>query len=174
MWFWSSDKWYLHRPESISRADAWACRSKAACPRISLPCTCRPTFLCDSPGRNRSPIGEIHVPPSAVHVVDDEPGNGSHVAVPGPHGAVGMAIVARPVEDAGHRWIHRQARSDFARWVNRRICSGRPDHLNHHEKQKPAKEYSPGPLCHSVPFQKKPAICPLRRPIFYTASGKAR
>lgn len=45
------------------------------------------------------PIGEVHLSAAFVDVIDDEPGDGRDVAIPGPARLVGMAIVAGAIED---------------------------------------------------------------------------
>src|SRR5262249_22537464 len=72
------------------------------------------------------PVGVVEMRASLVDVIDDQPGYGRDVAVPGPACVVGMAITARAVHYCGRFWRHRDTRAKRARWIGRRIGTRGP------------------------------------------------
>ena len=49
-----------------------------------------------------APSREVQMGASLVHIMGHEPGRRSDLRVPGPLGAVTMAVGAAPLEDGGH------------------------------------------------------------------------
>lgn len=75
------------------------------------------------------PFREVHFSSSEIDVVDNEPGDGSDVAVPGPARLVGMTIVARSIEDRGRGRGNLQLSLDRSRFFNLRIGTRWTDKL---------------------------------------------
>lgn len=77
-----------------------------------------------------APLREVHFSAPLVDVVDDEPGDGRDVAVPGPARLVGMAIVAGAIQDCCR--FRRELRVGLKRegLVNGRISPRRTDELH--------------------------------------------
>src|SRR5579862_1470873 len=71
-----------------------------------------------------SPRGEIQRFSSPIYIGDHQPGNRSYVAIPGPHGAIGMAIVTRALKHSHRPRVHCKSYVHFALWIDWGICSG--------------------------------------------------
>jgi len=63
----------------------------------------------------RLPILKVDMTSARVDVIHDEPGYRCKVAIPGPHGSVGMTITARSVQTLQYIWGHLHMRLQRSR-----------------------------------------------------------
>src|SRR5690242_898586 len=76
----------------------------------------------------------------AVHVIDHKPRDRRHIAVPGPGGSVGVAVIAGALQYAFHLWRHKHHGLQRVRCVNGRIGVGRPNQLNANDQTAKPKQ----------------------------------
>jgi hypothetical protein len=84
--------------------------------------------------RVRIPLREVHPAPSCMNVISNEPRRWCHAAIPQPHSAIGVAVIARPFKNRSHGWCQWKTRAKLPRGVDRRISPGRTDDLSSHDE----------------------------------------
>ncbi len=80
------------------------------------------------------PVGMIHKPAPKVDIVDDKPGNGSHVAVPGPDRLVRVTVLAGPLKNGADFGSHCEVGLNRSQWIDGRIGLFRPQELDEYKK----------------------------------------
>lgn len=80
------------------------------------------------------PDGEIHMSPTVIDIAGDEPGHRSDVAIPRPTCQIGMAIIARALEDRVSSRRNLGACFNGLARVNRRVRSSRSNDLRRREQ----------------------------------------
>ena len=86
------------------------------------------------------PIREIQLAAPAIHMIDNVPGDGCQVAVPGPHCLVGMAAMTSTSENSTDVGRNFQSGADGAGWVERGIRSFWPQKLDKYQQRGHADE----------------------------------
>ena len=82
----------------------------------------------------RIPLREIHPAPSFVNIVGNQPGRRCHSAIPQPHCAIGVTVIARPFKNCSHGWCQWKTRANLPRGVDRRISRRRTYDLSSHDE----------------------------------------
>jgi len=82
------------------------------------------------------PVGMIHKPAPKVDIIDDKPGNGSHVAVPGPHRFVRVTVVAGPLKNSADFGSHCEVGLNRSQGIDGRIGLSRSQELDEYQKSR--------------------------------------